>query len=840
MNDDPKALFVVQQFLDPSKLTPGVRYNLTAYVQGNDVSSNNFWETKGLMMTVLYSDGEGVILTVDGSNGNQTNLVEIDVGEGTTANRKMTVSFVYTPKQGKTIEWIELRTGLQYATGTFWMDNVSLKKAEGGEELILDGGFDNLWFPPIPYTETITPSDIDSFVTFATAVGAEPLITLNAGAFPWDDSRDVANRQRQADLVSYANVEKNYDIKYWQIGNEPEGWRWRWKEWLDIIASNDVQGYAARYGEYYSAIKAISPGILGFSPGFLFDGFATELMNTQGPKVDVLDVHHYRSVTQPEPLNEAINQLLSYDGDAYGELQGYSNDLSGFDARLNKLKSLTSDYNSNTQLSISEYGACGGSCPAINGVFADALWTANMLGIMANYDAEFSTRWWLLGDIGGVISGNYTPRAPYYSFFLFANHFGTKVLDVTASFSPNILDVYVFSSKSDDGNKVYLMIVNRAPTNETFSVNLDGFTKPNLKGDAYVLTSPHLNRTIGANINGIQINPDDVTGSISAIQPVTFDITGQSFTYTSLAYSVTAIEVYQKADCDDCQNSDVFLKMNLDNNLSMGETPTKAVDQSPYGNNGTFYNNTVWTTEGRISGAVKFDGYGDYIQTAANNALDSANAGTVTAWIKTSSSATQTIAAYATSSSLSSNYVWRIRNNVLDMAWNFADSGGNWNYINGTTSVNDGNWHFVAFVSDGLSRNKIYLDGVEQATTFASTSGSTDDKGWTGDINLVGNYNHHINIGGLNRGTSPTNWFNGTIDHVRIWKKTLSHEEIIQQMTEGGSAADLNGDGKVDISDLVIVAADFGKKGRFDARADTDDNGEIDIFDIVFVSSRFD
>ncbi|MCX6817584.1 MAG: cellulase family glycosylhydrolase, partial [Candidatus Aenigmarchaeota archaeon] len=30
--------------------------------------------------------------------------------------------------------------------------------------------------------------------------------------------------------------------------------------------------------------------------------------------------------------------------------------------------------------------------------------------------------------------------------------------------------------------------------------------------------------------------------------------------------------------CDDCQNSDVFLKMNLDNNLSIGETATKAVD----------------------------------------------------------------------------------------------------------------------------------------------------------------------------------------------------------------------------------------------------------------------
>ncbi|MCX6817886.1 MAG: LamG domain-containing protein, partial [Candidatus Aenigmarchaeota archaeon] len=187
----------------------------------------------------------------------------------------------------------------------------------------------------------------------------------------------------------------------------------------------------------------------------------------------------------------------------------------------------------------------------------------------------------------------------------------------------------------------------------------------------------------------------------------------------------------------------------------------------------------------------------------------------------------------------SSNYVWRIRNNVLDMGWNFAGAGGNWNYVNGTTTVNDGNWHFVAFVSNGIDRNKIYLDGIEQTTTFTSTSGSINDKGWTGNVDGVASYNHHINIGGLNRGTSPTNWFNGTIDHVRIWKTALSPEEIVQQMSFGGSAANLNDDNIFDMADLIIVSTNFGKNSGFDLRADTDNNGEIDIFDMTFVASRF-
>jgi len=50
---------------------------------------------------------------------------------------------------------------------------------------------------------------------------------------------------------------------------------------------------------------------------------------------------------------------------------------------------------------------------------------------------------------------------------------------------------------------------------------------------------------------------------------------------------------------------------------------------------------------------------------------------------------------------------------------------------------------------------------------------------------------------------------------------------------------DLNCDGVVDISDLTIVATNFGLTSGFDIRADTDNNNVIDIFDIVFVASRF-
>ncbi len=51
-------------------------------------------------------------------------------------------------------------------------------------------------------------------------------------------------------------------------------------------------------------------------------------------------------------------------------------------------------------------------------------------------------------------------------------------------------------------------------------------------------------------------------------------------------------------------------------------------------------------------------------------------------------------------------------------------------------------------------------------------------------------------------------------------------------------SGDLNGDLKVDIADLVIVATNFGKV-NFDSRADVNKDNMIDITDLVFVARRY-
>ena len=58
--------------------------------------------------------------------------------------------------------------------------------------------------------------------------------------------------------------------------------------------------------------------------------------------------------------------------------------------------------------------------------------------------------------------------------------------------------------------------------------------------------------------------------------------------------------------------------------------------------------------------------------------------------------------------------------------------------------------------------------------------------------------------------------------------------------TPSCAAADINCDTKIDVSDLNLVASDFGKSSGFNnAKSDTNNDGIVDIYDVVYVASRF-
>jgi hypothetical protein len=186
-----------------------------------------------------------------------------------------------------------------------------------------------------------------------------------------------------------------------------------------------------------------------------------------------------------------------------------------------------------------------------------------------------------------------------------------------------------------------------------------------------------------------------------------------------------------------------------------------ALDSSGNDNYGTVYGATY-------SGqALSFDGTNDYVQIAneSNFDFERTNPFSFEAWIKPSTG--HNWFAIVGKSTRSNSYRG-IRFMVMPTGELLGELISTWstNVLRETTSeanVDDGNWHHVVMAYDGTSSAsglKFYVDGSEKTTTVNNDTLSATI---LTDVNLK--------IGASTAGTSdtPSNYFNGLIDEVRIW-----------------------------------------------------------------------
>ncbi|MEZ0096167.1 LPXTG cell wall anchor domain-containing protein [Streptacidiphilus sp. EB129] len=98
-------------------------------------------------------------------------------------------------------------------------------------------------------------TDFDHFMATAKTVGAQPIVTANYGS---------GTPQEAADWVKYANVDKGYGVKYWEIGNEVygNGHYGNGKGWeTDNHADKSPTAYAKKLIAYAKAMKAVDPTV---------------------------------------------------------------------------------------------------------------------------------------------------------------------------------------------------------------------------------------------------------------------------------------------------------------------------------------------------------------------------------------------------------------------------------------------------------------------------------------------------------------------------------------------------------------------------------------------------
>ncbi|GAA3903020.1 hypothetical protein GCM10023084_64360 [Streptomyces lacrimifluminis] len=190
----------------------------------------------------------------------------------------------------------------------------SLMKAAGVRQLRYPGGSGADDFHWKTHTMgnggwIVPNTDFDSFMATAKKVGAQPILTANYGS---------GTPQEAADWVKYANVDKGYGVKYWEIGNEVygNGHYSNGKGWeTDNHADKSPKEYGKNLVAYSKAMKAVDPkvkiGAVLTTPGFWPDaekapGDTADWNNTvlsiAGRSIDFVIVHWYPGGTTTADL----------------------------------------------------------------------------------------------------------------------------------------------------------------------------------------------------------------------------------------------------------------------------------------------------------------------------------------------------------------------------------------------------------------------------------------------------------------------------------------------------------------------------------------------------------
>lgn len=249
-------------------------------------------------------------------------------------------------------------------------------------------------------------------------------------------------------------------------------------------------------------------------------------------------------------------------------------------------------------------------------------------------------------------------------------------------------------------------------------------------------------------------------------------------------------------DCGQCQQtgncSGSVLLLHFDNS-------TDYSDHSPLHNDVSCTGNCpAWTANGKFGGAFNFPGNA-YLQAPYSASLNIAKDITILAWIETTSTAMNPVVSRFSPASPYPGYGLVI--NPQYGSCNGAGLAGLWvgdntnRWLCSASAINDGQWHLIAGTYNG-SMAYLYIDGSLAASGARAN--------------------------GLNEATQPllvgrnslSNYFNGQIDEVAIYSRSLTSNEIqsIYSSTSPISCgsyhrADTSQDGCISIEELDAFIA---------------------------------
>ncbi|MCG8584064.1 MAG: hypothetical protein MI757_05070 [Pirellulales bacterium] len=181
---------------------------------------------------------------------------------------------------------------------------------------------------------------------------------------------------------------------------------------------------------------------------------------------------------------------------------------------------------------------------------------------------------------------------------------------------------------------------------------------------------------------------------------------------------------------------------------------TVAVDATGNGYDVTLNGDAAWAN-GKKDGALTFDGSGDFAVTSIN--FDPPDDGAISFWMKVPAAQTGTRRILGTSSR------WEVRHNASGIITFDINNAGARKFET-TTAVDTINrwYHIAANFSASTEQYEIYIDGVLHKS-------GTDNQTPQGEALLS-----------IGRRTRNNNFWNGTIDDLRIYSRWLCADEVTQ------------------------------------------------------------
>ena len=391
----------------------------------------------------------------------------------------------------------------------------------------------------------------DTVVEYCKAIGSQLVIQVNL---------ESGTPEEAAEWVRYTNKEIGFYVKYWELGNEPYG------DWDKSFRTADQ--YAENLIEYSKAMKAIDPSIkLGASwGGDYFKDWDKIILSRAGDYIDFLSIHWYPNHTSPGQ---------QYAGKEHPEALDVAANSFKVPEITGRMKNMIEKYAPNKKGQIEfAFLEWDGTWDAptynpepyaqgiINWSLANALFFAETFGQFIQEGVTLATSYKFQETPFGYIRGHLTENPSWNVFWdqetirpkalahkMFSRHFGAfsirselknspvyiKAPDwFDSSYSGRVPYVSAYASKSEDGEKLFVMLINRNSFSEVYiKLEIKDFDFDR-NVISRILTGPEISSQNDGNPGIVNISEDKI------------ELDKNYFVFSCPAHSVVSLEFKRK------------------------------------------------------------------------------------------------------------------------------------------------------------------------------------------------------------------------------------------------------------------------------------------------------